>query len=67
MGETREERLRQYHEVNARPVVGLREGAWLRVEEGRVHLEGSTSARLFVRGKEPQECAPPSVLDLVLT
>ena len=67
MGETREERLRQYHEVNARPVVGLREGAWLRVEEGRVHLEGSTSARLFVSGKEPRECAPPSVLDLALT
>lgn len=64
MGETREERLRQYHELNARPVVGLREGAWLRVEEGRVHLEGSTSARLFLRGKPPSEHAVGTVLDL---
>ena len=64
MGETREERLRQYHEVNARAVVGLREGAWLRVEGGVVHLEGSTSARLFQRGKQPSEHAVGSVLDL---
>jgi dipeptidase E len=66
MGETREERLRQYHEMNARPVVGLREGAWLVVEDGTVRLEGSTGARVFSRGKAPFEALPPTRLALPL-
>lgn len=66
MGETREERLRQYHEENARAVVGLREGAWLRVEAGEVRLEGATGARLFFAGKTPLEMLPPSRLELPL-
>ena len=66
MGETREERLRQYHELNARPVVGLREGAWLRVQSGQVHLEGSSGARLFFAGKTPVETLPPARLELPL-
>jgi dipeptidase E len=40
MGETREERLREFLEENDRVVVGLREGAWLRVEGARLRLEG---------------------------
>jgi dipeptidase E len=63
MGETREERLVQYLEENEAPVVGLREGAWLRVEQSSVRLEGSTGARIFRRGHPPTETVPGDVLD----
>jgi dipeptidase E len=55
MGETREVRLREYLEENDTPVVGLREGAMLRVEGSTVHLKGTTGARIFRRGKDPVE------------
>lgn len=64
MGETREERIAQFHEENLPPVVGLREGAWLRVDDGAVVLEGSTGARLFRRGQPPEEHAPGTRLPL---
>jgi dipeptidase E len=54
-GETREERIRQFHEENATPVLGLREGTMLRVEEETVTLIGITTARLFRQGREPVE------------
>jgi dipeptidase E len=58
MGETREERLLQYLEENDRPVVGLREGSYLRVTEGRIWLKGAKAARVFRRGQEPLEITP---------
>lgn len=58
MGETREERLRQFLEDNDIPVVGLREGTMLRVEEGEVTLKGALSARIFRRNQEPEEAQP---------
>jgi len=66
MGETREERLRQYLEENETPVVGLREGAMLWVEGASVLLKGSTGARIFRRGQEPLEVQPGARLDEVL-
>jgi dipeptidase E len=63
MGETREDRLREYLEENDRVVVGLREGTWLSVEDGRTHLQGPAGARLFRRGHAPQEVAAGSCLD----
>jgi dipeptidase E len=61
MGETREARLREFHEENDTPVIGLREGAMLRIEGGSIVLKGQAGARLFRRGQEPVELAPGSV------
>jgi dipeptidase E len=55
MGETREKRLEQYLEENDLPVVGLREGAWLRIENNRIYLGGKNGARLFQKEKSPKE------------
>lgn len=57
-GETREERIREFHEENDALVVGVREGTMLRVEDGAVTLLGEKPARIFRRGKEPVEAAP---------
>jgi len=65
MGETREERIMQFIEENETPVVGLREGAMLRIENGKTNLRGSTGARIFRRGKSPEEVAPGAQLDLI--
>lgn len=62
-GETREQRIREYHEENELPVVGLREGAMLRVEGEAVELLGTSGARIFRRGRPPEERRPPARLD----
>lgn len=63
MGETREERIIQFLEENEIPVVGLREGAMLRVEHGTIRLKGCSGARIFRRGREPMEVTPVADLD----
>ena len=65
MGETREERIFQFLEENDTPVVGLREGAMLRIENGTCQLKGVNGARLFRRGTDPFELPPGSMLDLL--
>ncbi len=62
MGETREVRLREFHEENATPVIGIREGSMLRVENGVTILKGTTGAKLFRRGEAPVEIAPGAVV-----
>ena len=58
MGETQEERILQFHEENDPPVVGLREGAMLRIEQDAVTLKGVAGARIFRRGRDPLEATP---------
>ena len=58
MGETQEERILQFLEENETPVVGIREGAWLLIENGTVTLKGETGARIFRRGQAPVEVTP---------
>ncbi|MEA2343901.1 MAG: dipeptidase [Thermoanaerobaculia bacterium] len=57
-GETREERIREYLEENEGPVIGLREGSILQVENNVTTLLGEKTARLFRRGAEPVEIGP---------
>lgn len=61
MGETREERIVQFLEENETPVIGLREGAWLRIENGGCELKGSSGGRLFRRKLPPIELEPGSI------
>ncbi len=65
MGETREARIMQFLEENETPVIALREGAWLRIENGSCVLNGTKGARLFRRGVEPVELQPGSPVDLL--
>jgi dipeptidase E len=64
MGETREERIMQFLEENETPVIGLREGAMLRIENGTTILRGSSGARIFRRGETPVEVVSGAQLDL---
>jgi dipeptidase E len=66
MGETREDRIREFLEENDLAVVGLREGAWLRVEGKSGRLGGRTGARVFRRGQPPEELGPGASLDALL-
>ncbi len=68
MGETQEERINQFLEENDVPVIGLREGTMLRVEQGSIALKGTTAARVFRRGHLPVEIEPESnFVDLLST
>ena len=62
MGETREQRINEFHVQNEQMVVGLREGSWLHVEGGKIQLKGTLNARIFKRGMEPLEVPPGTML-----
>lgn len=53
-GETRETRIKEFHNLNSQPVVGLREGSWLEVTD-KILLKGELDARIFLKGKEAYE------------
>ena len=56
-GETRRQRLAEFHEENTAPVIALPEGSWLEVNKS-VILGGPHRALLFRRGFEPTELNP---------
>ncbi len=61
-GETRETRIKEFHTLNSQPVVGLREGSWLRVNSKEIVLQGELTARIFEQNKTPYEIASESTL-----
>jgi dipeptidase E len=54
-GETRPRRIEEFLEENDVPVLGLREGAWLRVSGRNAVLAGNGTGRLFRRHAEPAD------------
>jgi dipeptidase E len=54
-GESRTDRIKEFHEENATPVLGLREGSALRVIDSEIALLGVKPAVLFEQGKAPIE------------
>lgn len=54
-GETRETRIKEFHKFNNQPVVGIREGSWLEVQNETIILRGPLDARVFEFDKEPYE------------
>lgn len=55
-GETREQRILEFIEVNPELyVVGLREGTMLLVEDHKIRLIGKRTARIFRKGMTPKE------------
>ncbi len=63
MGETRETRISEFHKFNTEPVVGIREGSWLRISGDSITLKGTLSARIFEYGNSPYEIDTNSELN----
>ena len=65
-GETREDRIREFHQHNEAPVVGLYEGAFLRCTGTAVQLVGG-EATVFRAGEDPCTCTDGTDLQSLLT
>ncbi|RZJ86705.1 MAG: dipeptidase PepE [Chryseobacterium sp.] len=61
-GETRETRIKEFLTQNNTPVIGLREGSWIRKIGEKISVEGTELTRIFEQGKAPYELAPGSIL-----
>jgi dipeptidase E len=60
-GETRDDRLREFHEENETPIIGLWEAGLLHYDGARVTLSGAP-ARVFRRGQPPVDVKPGAEL-----
>ena len=66
-GETREQRIEEFLEINSGVnVVGLREGTMLLREENKLSLIGSRTARIFKKGTIPVELSIDDDLSFLL-
>lgn len=65
MGESREDRIKEFHTFNSIPVLGLREGSWLEIKGETITLKGNLKARLFKQNQEPEELESGSNLSFI--
>jgi dipeptidase E len=66
-GETREERIREFIELNRTVyVAGLREGCMFHIEGQKMYMKGIHSLRLFKYGDEPHELPAGADLSFML-
>lgn len=65
-GETREQRINEFHRINSDPVLGLREGTYLFVEGETATMKGLYHSRLFRQGQAPEEIPPMADLSYLL-
>lgn len=66
-GETREQRIEEFLEVNKNIyVLGLREGTMLDVKNNHIELIGPRPARIFKFGQEPVEIQPGGDFDFLM-
>jgi len=63
-GETRDDRIREYHEMNDTPVVGLWEAGLIRWDGHTGSLVGA-AARVFHKGQEPIDWPPETTFEAV--
>jgi dipeptidase E len=66
MGETRETRINEFHSQSKIPVLGLREGSWLKIDGDEITLGGGFPARLFEQNKEARELTDSNQLNYLL-
>jgi dipeptidase E len=64
-GETRAQRIAEFHECQATPVLGLREAGWLELHDQQLFLR-NTSARLFRQGLDFEDFAADADLSFLL-
>lgn len=66
-GETREQRIQEFIEINPETyVLGLREGTMLYRDENKLSLIGDITARIFKKGEEPRELSAQNDLSFLL-
>jgi len=67
-GETREDRIKEFIEINPDLyVVGLREASLLKLEDNHLQLVGRKDARIFKRGMETKEVTTKDDLAFLMT
>ncbi|MFN8576640.1 MAG: dipeptidase PepE [Candidatus Sericytochromatia bacterium] len=66
MGETRQQRIKEFHELNDQIVVGLREGTMLRIENNTVILKGINNVTILRKDGSIDDFHPNSKLDFLL-
>jgi dipeptidase E len=66
MGETRQARITEFLEENDVPVLGLREGSWLRISGSTATIGGLAGGRLFTRNAEPRDLPARADVSLLL-